>query len=70
MSRIVYVNGRYLPYGEAAVHVEDRGYQFSDGVYEGIALHKGHMVFEEPHLDRLERSLANSGWHRPWRAPH
>ena len=35
----------------------DRGYQFSDGVYEGIALHNGHMVFEEPHLDRLERSL-------------
>ena len=57
MSRIVYVNGRYLPYGEAAVHVENRGYQFSDGVYEGIALHNGHMVFEEPHLNRLERSL-------------
>ena len=57
MARIVYVNGRYLPYAEAAVHVEDRGYQFSDGVYEAFALHNGHMVFEEPHLDRLERSL-------------
>ena len=39
------------------MHVEDCGYQFSDGVYEGIALHNGHMVFEEPHLNRLERSL-------------
>lgn len=57
MSRIIYVNGRYLPYAEAAVHVEDRGYQFSDGVYEGFALHNGHIVFEEPHLDRLQRSL-------------
>jgi D-alanine transaminase len=57
MSRIIYVNGRYLPYAEATVHVEDRGYQFSDGVYEAFALHNGHMVFEEPHLDRLERSL-------------
>ena len=34
MSRIAYVNGRYLPQQAAAVHVEDRGYQFSDGVYE------------------------------------
>lgn len=57
MSRIVYVNGRYLPYGEAAVHVEDRGYQFSDGVYEVFAIHNARMVYEDPHLDRLERSL-------------
>ena len=57
MSRIVYVNGRYLPYFEAAVHVEDRGYQFSDGVYEVIAIHDTRLVYEDPHLDRLERSL-------------
>ena len=57
MPRIVYVNGRYLPYGEAAVHVEDRGYQFSDGVYEVIAIHDARLVYEDPHLDRLERSL-------------
>ena len=57
MARIVYVKFVYRPYAEAAVHVEDRGYQFSDGVYEAFALHNGHMVFEEPHLDRLERSL-------------
>ena len=34
MPRIAYVNGRYVPHREAAVHIEDRGYQFADGVYE------------------------------------
>ena len=57
MSRIAYVNGRYLPHDEAHVHVEDRGYQFSDGVYEVAAVWSGRVVDEEPHLDRLERSL-------------
>lgn len=58
MSRISYVNGRYLPHGQAAVPVEDRGYQFADGVYEVIAVHRGRLVDERPHLDRLARSLA------------
>jgi D-alanine transaminase len=57
MSRIAYVNGRYLPHARASVHVEDRGYQFADGVYEVVALIGGRMVDEDPHLDRLERSL-------------
>ena len=57
MTRIAYVNGRYVPHGEAAVHVEDRGYQFADGVYEVIAVHRGRLVDEHGHLDRLERSL-------------
>ncbi len=57
MSRIAYVNGRYVPHEEAHVHVEDRGYQFSDGVYEVAAVWSGRVVDEEPHLDRLERSL-------------
>jgi D-alanine transaminase len=57
MSRIAYVNGRYVPLHEAAVHVEDRGYQFADGIYEVIAIKGGHLVDEEPHLRRLERSL-------------
>jgi D-alanine transaminase len=57
MSRIAYVNGRYLLHGRAQVHVEDRGYQFADGVYEVVALIGGRMVDEDPHLDRLERSL-------------
>ena len=57
MPRIAYVNGRYAPFGDALVHVEDRGYQFADGVYEVISLHAGRLVDEEPHLDRLDRSL-------------
>ncbi len=58
MSRIAYVNGLYVPFESAAVHVEDRGYQFADGVYEVIAVHKGRMVDADPHFDRLWRSLA------------
>ncbi len=58
MSRITYVNGLYLDYHRAAVHVEDRGYQFADGVYEVVAINGGGMVDRVRHLDRLERSLA------------
>lgn len=57
MSRIAYVNGRYLPQAEATVHIEDRGYQFADGVYEVIAVHHGRLIDGEGHLDRLDRSL-------------
>ena len=57
MSRIAYVNGRYVPHADAAVHVEDRGYQFADGVYEVVLVYNGRMVDEIPHLDRLDRSL-------------
>lgn len=57
MSRIAYVNGRYVPHGEAAVHIEDRGYQFADGVYEVFAVNKGRLVGEQGHLDRLDHSL-------------
>ena len=57
MSRIAYVNGRFTRHRDAAVHVEDRGYQFADAVYEVIAIRNGRFVDEEPHLDRLDRSL-------------
>lgn len=57
MSRIAYVNGRYLPHAQAAVHIEDRGYQFADGVYEVIAVVDGKFVDADGHLARLERSL-------------
>jgi D-alanine transaminase len=57
MSRIAYVNGRYVPHREASVHVEDRGYQFADAVYEVVHVHRGRFVDDGPHLDRLERSL-------------
>lgn len=57
MPRTAYVNGRYLPHRQAAVHIEDRGYQFADGVYEVVPVFGGTLVDEELHLDRLERSL-------------
>lgn len=58
MSRIAYVDGQYLPHRSAAVHIEDRGYQFADGVYEVLAVNGGRLVDEAPHLVRLARSLA------------
>jgi D-alanine transaminase len=58
MSRVAYVNGRYLPHAQAAVHIEDRGYQFADGVYEVIAVVNGRLLDGGPHLARLERSVA------------
>lgn len=57
MSRIAYVNGRYVPLAEAAVHVEDRGFQFGDGVYDVAEVRGGRLVDEDRHLARLQRSL-------------
>src|SRR5512147_1999331 len=64
MSRVAYVNGRYLPHRHAQVHVEDRGYQFADGVYEVIAVVGDRLIDEAGHLQRLERSLKELqiGW--------
>lgn len=58
MSRIAYVNGRYLARAEAKVHVEDRGYQFADGVYEVCEVRGGRLIDERRHLKRLDRSLS------------
>ncbi len=58
MSRIAYVAGQYLPHRQAVVHVEDRGFQFADGVYEVIAVTGGQLVDEMRHLERLHRSLS------------
>jgi D-alanine transaminase len=57
MSRIAYVNGRYLPLRNAMVNIEDRGYQFSDGVYEVCEVREGRLVDEPRHLGRLAYSL-------------
>ncbi len=57
MARIVYVNGRYLPYDQAEIHCEDRGFLFGDAVYEVCPVIGGRIIDEAPHLDRLERSL-------------
>jgi len=58
MSRIAYVNGRYLPHGDAVVHIEDRGYQFADGVYEVCEVRGAKLVDAPRHLARLGRSLS------------
>jgi D-alanine transaminase len=57
MSRIAYVNGRYAPHGEAAVHIEDRGFQFADGVYEVWAVFGGALADAEG---------TSSGWSAAW----
>lgn len=57
MPRIAYVNGRYLPLAEASVSIEDRGYQFADGVYEVLMVVDGRVWDEEGHVVRLARSL-------------
>lgn len=57
MSRIAYVNGRYLRRSEASVNIEDRGYQFADGVYEVCEVRGGRLVDERRHMERLQRSL-------------
>jgi D-alanine transaminase len=67
MSRIAYVNGAYVPHREAQVHVEDRGYQFADAVYEVIAVRGGGLVDEAGHLARLKRSLAELRIRAPMR---
>src|ERR1051325_760456 len=58
MSRIAYVNGRYVPLAMASVNVEDRGYQFSDGVYEVCEVRGGRLSGEPRHRARLQYSLS------------
>jgi D-alanine transaminase len=57
MTRIVYVNGRYLPYAEAGIHVEDRGFQFGDSVYEVCEIKDAALIDVTRHCARLQRSL-------------
>jgi D-alanine transaminase len=65
MSRIAYVNGCYLPRAQACVSVEDRGFQFADGVYEVCEVREGHLVDERRHMERLDRSLSELRIARP-----
>lgn len=64
MARYAYVNGRYVDHREASVHIEDRGYQLADGVYEVVGVRDGRLIDEGPHIDRLDRSLRELriGW--------
>ena len=65
MSRIAYVNGRYLSQGAAKVGVEDRGYQFADGIYEVCEVRGGRVIDERRHMARLDRSLGELRIARP-----
>ncbi|KAA5607304.1 D-amino-acid transaminase [Roseospira marina] len=65
MSRVAYVNGRYQPHAVAAVHIEDRGMQFSDGIYEVVAVVDGHPIDLSGHIARLDRSLTEMRIARP-----
>jgi D-alanine transaminase len=65
MSRIVYVNGSYVPEAEAKVSVFDRAFLFGDGVYEVTAVLDGRLVDFEPHLARLDRSLKEIALSQP-----
>jgi len=57
LSRVAYVNGRYLSRRDASVNIEDRGYQFADGVYELCEVREGRLIDERRHIERLRRSL-------------
>jgi D-alanine transaminase len=57
MGRVAYVNGRFVRHTEAAVHIEDRGFQLADGVYEVWAVFEGRMADSQGHFTRLKRSL-------------
>ena len=61
MTRVAYVNRRYVPHHSAQVHIEDRSMQFADGVYEVVAVLNGKLVDREWHHERLERSLGELG---------
>ena len=64
MSRISYLNGEFLPHENCFVHIEDRGFQFADGVYEVTLFKNGRLIDGEAHLERLFRSL------REMKIPH
>ena len=68
MTRTVYVNGHYLPYARASVHVEDRGFQFGDAVYEVIEVRDGALIDATRHLERLGRSLGEIRMRMPMAA--
>ena len=66
MSDIGFVNGRFSPLAEATVSVEDRGFQFGDGVYEVIRTYHGKLFHLDAHLARLERSAKALDLPMPW----
>ena len=65
MPTISYVNGLYVDYEDAKVNIEDRGYQFADGVYEVFAVIGKKIVDYDGHLNRLFRSLKEISLNSP-----
>ena len=61
MPQLAYVNGRIGPLADASLHIEDRGTQFGDAVYEVCAVMNGRILDWQPHLVRLRRNLAELG---------
>ncbi|MGA9088736.1 MAG: D-amino-acid transaminase [Bradyrhizobium sp.] len=57
MDQIAYVNGSFVPLGEAKISILDRGFLFADGIYEVSAVLDGKLVDNASHLARLERSV-------------
>lgn len=57
MSRISFLNGEFLHHEKCFIHIEDRGFQFADGIYEVTLLRNGKLIDGDAHLDRLFRSL-------------
>jgi D-alanine transaminase len=66
MSRIVFVNGEFVPYEEASISIMDRGFLFADGIYEVAAVLEGRLVDNEAHLARLNRCLGEIGIESPY----
>lgn len=58
MSEIVYLNGKFVPYEQALIPIEDRGNLFADGIYEVVRFYGGHPFLMKAHMERLERSAA------------
>mgnify|MGYP000215213550 CR=1 FL=1 len=58
MSELIWLNGQVMPLSDARIGVEDRGYQFADGVYEVVRFYGGKLFTLTQHMDRLERSAA------------
>ena len=69
MSRLAYVNGQYVPHDRAEIHIDDRGYQFGDGIYEVVTVINGKLADQEWHLDRMEYSLSEMGIPMPMSRP-
>ena len=65
MSRIAYVNGRYIRHAEAGVSIDDRAFLFADGIYEVIEIFDGALIDEAGHLAGSRARRGNCGWPLP-----